>query len=136
MTRLVSLLPLPVPRLEVNQAQALISAILAAVTIVNGNPFPPSATTKPTDTTDVKIAFFGHRAGNFQPSTPVATNATKTTSELGARVLHAARQVGEWVSNSAVARWDQNIQDGIGNGQDRYQMYVPSHSMILQGPGS
>lgn len=64
--------------------------------------------------------FFGHKAGNFQPSTPVVGNATKTTSDLTARVLHAARAVGEWVSNSAVARWDQNIQDGVGDGHDVY----------------
>lgn len=98
---------------------AFISALLAAVACVEGNPFPPSATVKPA-AAPTSPAYFGHKAGNYQPT----TNATKTTSDLHARVLNAARAVGEWVQNSALARWDNsNINDGVGDGSDTYHMY-------------
>lgn len=84
-------------------SQAFISALLAAVACVEGNPFPPSATVKPA-AAPTSPAYFGHKAGNYQPTTNA--NATKTTSDLHARVLNAARAVGEWVQNSALARWD------------------------------
>jgi hypothetical protein len=68
-------------------------------------------------------AYFGHKAGNYQP-TKVNASATKTRSELAARVLNAARAVGETVSNSAIARYDNsNILDGVGDGSDSYTMY-------------
>lgn len=95
--------------------QAFISALLAAVACVEGTPFPPSATVKPA-AQPTSPAYYGHKAGNYQPTT-ANVNATKTTSDLHARVLNAARAVGEYVSNSALARFDNsNINDGIGNG--------------------
>ncbi|KAH8904705.1 hypothetical protein BR93DRAFT_960804 [Coniochaeta sp. PMI_546] len=101
---------------------AFISALLAAVACVEGTPFPPSATLKPA-AQPTSPAYYGHKAGNYQPTT-ANVNATKTTSDLHARVLNAARAVGEYVSNSALARFDNsNINDGIGNGQDVYKMY-------------
>ncbi|KAB5518149.1 hypothetical protein GE09DRAFT_1066138 [Coniochaeta sp. 2T2.1] len=101
---------------------AFISALLAAISVVEGTPFPPSLTARPT-ALPTSPAYFGHKAGNYMPSTD-NVNATKTTSDLAARVLQVARDVGEWVSNSALARFDNsNIQDGIGNGQDKYTMY-------------
>lgn len=53
------------------------------------------------------------------------TNNTNDTKELATRVLKAVRSVGELVSNPALARWDVNIHDGIGNGQDVYRYVYP-----------
>ncbi|KAJ9133260.1 Glycoside hydrolase [Pleurostoma richardsiae] len=88
------------------------AAFLAATVAANPLPAPPSATEAPTATLK-ELPFFGHIAGNFQPSSNFPTNATKTK-----------RETGEWVQLSADARWDQsNIQDGVGDGSDSYTMY-------------
>jgi len=56
------------------------------------------------------------------------TNNTNDTKELTARVLKAVRSIGQMVSNPALARWDVNIHDGIGNGQDVYRYVDPDIS--------
>jgi hypothetical protein len=90
--------------------------------VVEGTPFPPSLTVKPS-AEPTSPAYFGHKAGNYMPSTG-SVNATKTTSDLAARVLQVARAVGETVSNSALQRFDNsNINDGVGDGHDSYTMY-------------
>jgi hypothetical protein len=54
--------------------------------------------------------------------------STNSTSDLTARVLQVARAVGGRVSDGALARFDNsNINDGVGNGQDRYTMYCKCH---------
>lgn len=107
--------------------------------MVEGNPFPPSITEKPASAPTAH-PFFGHIAGNYMPSAG-STNATKANRELAARVLRAARAVGETVSDSAISRYDNsNINDGIGDGSDTYTMYcefscgIPGHRYHLVWP--
>lgn len=96
--------------------------MLAAIAAVEGSPFPPSIIEKPASAPTSR-PFFGHVAGNYMPGTG-STNATQANSELAARVLRAARAVGETVQDSAIARFDNsNINDGVGDGQDVYTMY-------------
>jgi hypothetical protein len=119
---------------ELTPDQAFVAALFAALAVAEPIPYPPSVTARPVEDASKPLPFFGHKAGggNYQPTSHVeAVNATKPDSALTARVLKAVREVGEWVQNSAVARWDQNIQDGIGDGQDVYQYVSPPTTSIL-----
>lgn len=90
-------------------------------------PYPGEGSAPVTNVVPSKTQpFFGHKAGNYMPdsgpSDKVHANTTEEYVKRGKALL--ARVTGEWVSNGAVARWDNsNIQDGIGSGSDSYRMY-------------
>lgn len=103
------------------------TSILAALAVAEPIPYPGAGSAPVTKVVPTKTQpFFGHKAGNYMPdsgaSDQVRANTTEEYVKRGKALL--ARVTGEYVSNSAVARWDNsNIEDGIGDGSDSYTMY-------------
>ncbi|OAQ64366.1 glycoside hydrolase [Pochonia chlamydosporia 170] len=98
------------------RTQTAVAALLVGSAVAN--PFPPSVTVK--DDAPTKIAHYTPKfpgGGNYMPS--------KASKKHNAKVSRALkRETGERVNNGNLANYDiNNINDGVGNGQDSYTMY-------------
>ncbi|UKZ88828.1 uncharacterized protein TrAFT101_004562 [Trichoderma asperellum] len=89
-------------------------------------PYPPSVADGPTASVPDTVDFSPKKpnGGNYMPSKSSKVPASKTADAPAANGDKIkARTTGERVTNG-VARFDNsNIQDGVGNGVDRYTMY-------------
>lgn len=81
--------------------------------MVGAIPYPLTASESASVVDTDRVPFYGHKSGNFQPT----TNLTDTVNP-------GNHQTGGRVQNAADARFDNsNVHDGIGDGVDAYVMY-------------